>query len=204
MKKVKLSIVGLSYSQTKRGAYALILAEEKGQRRLPVIIGANEAQAIAIHLEGLKPYRPLTHDLFLSLASSFHIKIIEVNITKLQEGVFFSEILCQREDAKITIDARTSDAVALALKFDAPIFVSEAIMKRAAVYFDEKTGRLKSYSEHTEEKEPSKDEVYIEMELEQLVKELDEAVNNEDYETASIIRDIISIKKEIEEDKDSE
>ena len=198
MDKVKLTIVGLSYSQTKRGANALILSEDKGQRRLPVIIGASEAQSIAIHLEGLKPYRPLTHDLFLSLSSSFHIKIIEVNIIKLQEGVFFSELICKRKKATIKIDARTSDAVALALKFDAPIYVTEAIMNKAAVYFDQETGRLKSYDKTNKKSEneltKTEHKSFNELDISDLEKELQQAIKTEDYEKASIIRDIITEK----------
>ena len=126
-KKIRLNIIGLSYSQTQTGAYALILGEETGKRRLPVIIGTSEAQAIAVQLEGLTPYRPLTHDLFLSMASAFHIELLEVNIVKLEEGVFFSELVCAKDGSKIKIDSRTSDAIALALRFKCPIFVCSPI-----------------------------------------------------------------------------
>ena len=142
MKKILLKIAGLSYSQTRAGAYALILEEEDGNRRLPVIIGTSEAQSIAIQLEGLKPYRPLTHDLFVSMASSFHIEVTEVNIIKLEEGIFYSEIICKKENTKIKIDSRTSDAIAIALRFKAPIFVKESIMTKAGMLFDDDKGKF--------------------------------------------------------------
>ena len=193
MKKIRLKIAGLSYSQTRAGAYALILEEEEGNRRLPVIIGTSEAQSIAIQLEGLKPYRPLTHDLFVSMASSFHIEVHEVNIVKLEEGIFYSEIICKREHAKIKIDSRTSDAIAIALRFHAPIFVSETIMERAGMIFDEETGK---FAETSEEKEPSASEKdYSDMTEDELQKKMDESVKEEDYETASKIRDELNKRK---------
>src|SRR5665647_2349534 len=117
MGKVKLNVLGISYSQTQSGAYALILTEENGDRRIPIIVGGFEAQSIAIELEGLKPPRPLTHDLFMSFAKVFGINLQEVVIYKLEEGVFFSQLLCENGKEKITLDARTSDAIALALRF---------------------------------------------------------------------------------------
>ncbi len=187
MKKIQLKIAGLSYSQTRAGAYALILEEEEGKRRLPVIIGTTEAQSIAIQLEGLKPYRPLTHDLFVSMASSFHIEVLEVNIVRLEEGIFYSEIICKREHAKIKIDSRTSDAVAIALRFKAPIFVKESIMTKAGMLFDEDKGKFVENSEDS--KSEDKEKKYIDMTNDELNKLMEESVKNEDYETASLIRD---------------
>ena len=127
MKRVKLKVLGISYSQTQSGAYALILVEENGERRVPIIIGGFEAQAIVIKLENLEPPRPLTHDLFRSFASEFNITIIEVMIYKLEEGVFYSRLLCNNGEKELSIDSRTSDAVALALRFGCPIYITEEI-----------------------------------------------------------------------------
>ena len=136
MNKIKLNVLGISYSQTQSGAYALVLTEENGDRRIPIIVGGFEAQSIAIQLEGLKPPRPLTHDLFLNFAVSFKIDILEVNIHKLEEGVFYSKLLCDDGKNKVTVDARTSDAIALALRFKCPIYTTEEIMERAGIVLD--------------------------------------------------------------------
>jgi len=187
MNKIRIRIAGLSYSQTRSGAYALILEEEDGNhRRLPVIIGTAEAQSIAIQLENLKPYRPLTHDLFVSMANSFRIEVLEVNIIKLEEGIFYSEIVCKREHAIIKIDSRTSDAVAIALRFHAPIYVTEEIMDKAAMVFDDE-----NQTAEKEKKETTEEDTYNfrNMTEEDLRKKMDEAVKNEEYELASLIRD---------------
>ncbi len=186
MKKIQIKIAGLSYSQTRSGAYALILEEEDGNRRLPVIIGTAEAQAIAIQLENLKPYRPLTHDLFVSMANSFRIEVIEVNIIRLEEGIFYSEIVCKREHAVVKIDSRTSDAVAIALRFRAPIYVSEEIMNKAAMVFDEDNPAPSVENKKKEEEKQSDLSTFSEKELKKMMKE---AVDNEEYEKASEIRD---------------
>jgi len=193
MNKVKLNILGLSNSQSQTGAYALLLAEEKGERRLPIIIGAFEAQSIALQLEGLTPPRPLTHDLFHNFASAFEIVINEVNIFKLDEGVFYSVLICQHENSVINIDARTSDAVALALRFNCPIYTTENILKKAGVFLDA-DNELKGEDEkelETETLTGSKWGKYSAEELEELLKE---AIENEDYEKASEIRDEINKK----------
>ena len=117
MQKIRLNILGLSVSQTQSGAYALVLSEENGNRRIPIIIGPVEAQAIAIQLEGLKPPRPLTHDLVKNIALAFEMALLEVTIYKLEEGIFYSELLCEMNGKEIRVDSRTSDAVALALRF---------------------------------------------------------------------------------------
>ena len=135
-KKVKLNILGLSYSQTQSGAYALVLAEEEGDRRIPIIIGGVEAQSIAIKLEGLEPPRPLTHDLFLNFARAFDVELTEVLIYKLEEGIFYSELVCTRSSEVIRIDSRTSDAVALALRFNCPIYTYEEILAKAGIVLD--------------------------------------------------------------------
>ena len=128
MEKVKLEIVGLSYSQTQSGAYALVLAEAGGKRRLPIIIGGFEAQAIAIELEKMTPTRPLTHDLFKSFADSFDIEVKEIIIYNLVEGIFYSKLICERDGQITEIDARTSDAIAIGVRFDCPVYTFESIL----------------------------------------------------------------------------
>lgn len=197
MSMIKLNVLGISYSQTQSGAYALILTEEKGDRRIPIIVGGFEAQSIAIALEGLKPPRPLTHDLFLNFARSFGISVREVIIYKLEEGVFFSQILCGNGLEKITLDARTSDAIALALRFNCPIFTTEEIIAKAGIVLD--FDREDSSASQTLKNEPtqpkSKSKEYLNRSLEELESMLQEAVGKEDYERASLIRDEINRRK---------
>ena len=198
MKKIKLNILGLSYSQTQSGAYALVLAEEQGSRRIPIIIGAVEAQAIAIQLEGLKPPRPLTHDLFLNTALSFNIEMSEVFIHKLDEGIFYSEIVFEQNGSKIKIDSRTSDAVALALRFRCSVFTTEEILEKAGIIleFDEE-GKVNKESEEDEVSVIEDDQDtrnYSEYSDEELNKLLNNAVSSEDYEKASEIRDELNTR----------
>lgn len=195
MNKIRLNVLGISYSQTQSGAYALVLSEENGQRRVPIIVGGFEAQAIAIQLEGLKPPRPLTHDLFVNFALSFKINFIEVNIYKLEEGVFFSKLICDNGQTRISIDARTSDAIALALRFKCPIYTTEDILTRAGIVIDfENETRTKKVE--TEELKPEvpvvENEELKELGLDELKDLLDEAITKENYERASIIRDEIN------------
>lgn len=192
MQKVKLNILGLSVSQTQSGAYALVLTEENGERRIPIIIGPVEAQAIAIQLEGLKPPRPLTHDLLKNLVSAFEIKVVEAFIYKLEEGIFYSELICLREEQRIRIDSRTSDAVALALRFKCPIYTTEDILKRAGIVIDFEDPTAGSASES---KKSATGSEYKNFTLAELNELLDEAINNEDYEKASTIRDEITRRK---------
>ncbi|HOY49687.1 MAG TPA: bifunctional nuclease family protein, partial [Flavobacteriales bacterium] len=138
MKKIKLEISGLSYSQTQSGAYALVLGENGGKRRLPIIIGGFEAQAIAIELEKMAPTRPLTHDLFKSFAESFHVQVREVVIYNLVEGIFYAKLICQQDGANdVEVDARTSDAIALAVRFNCPIYTYEFILSSAGILIDD-------------------------------------------------------------------
>ncbi|MDF0708004.1 bifunctional nuclease family protein [Flagellimonas okinawensis] len=209
MSLVRLKIKGISYSQTQNGAYALILNEEEGDRKLPIVIGAFEAQSIAIALEKeIKPPRPLTHDLFKNFADRFKIVVKQVIIHKLVDGVFYSSIICERENEEEIIDARTSDAIALALRFNAPIFTYKTILDKAGIF-------LKFSSKEKEEDEDDSimvDEIlqegetveiesgsdthgYREMSLEELNTELDKAVASEDYEKAAKLRDEISKRK---------
>ncbi len=189
-KKVKLNILGLSYSQTQSGAYALVLAEEDGERRIPIIIGGVEAQSIAIKLEGLEPPRPLTHDLFLNYSRAFGIEVNEVVIYKLEEGIFYSELVCTKDGKQHRIDSRTSDAVALSLRFNCPIYTYESIMKTAGIVLD--MGKSRGLDLDVDEQAPKRSESqYSRKSLDELNKLLNEAINNEDYEKASEIRDEI-------------
>ena len=208
MSLVRLKIKGISYSQTQNGAYALILNEVEGDRKLPIVIGAFEAQSIAIALEKeIKPPRPLTHDLFKNFADRFEIVIKQVIIHKLVDGVFYSSIICERDKIEEILDARTSDAIALALRFNAPIFTYKTILDKAGIFL--------KFSSKDKEKEGDDsivvDEIlqegetveidsgsatpYKELSLEELHQELDKAVANEDYEKAAKLRDEISKRK---------
>lgn len=206
MELVLLKIKGISYSQTQNGAYALILNEEEGERKLPIVVGAFEAQSIAIALErDIKPPRPLTHDLFKNFADIFGITIKKVVIHKLVDGVFYSSIFCQRDMAEEVIDARTSDAVALALRFNAPIFTYKAILDKAGIYLNfsppeasperERPETNFSDEEQAVQMGPRSSSVYANFSLDQLYKELENAVAKEDYEKAAQLRDEISKRK---------
>jgi len=190
MKRVKLKVLGISYSQTQSGAYALILIEENGERRVPIIIGGFEAQAIVIKLENLEPPRPLTHDLFKSFATEFNITIIEVMIYKLEEGVFYSRLLCNNGDKELSIDSRTSDAVALALRFGCPIYITEEILDKAGITITP-TETDTSADTDTDSLYETGNSRYENYSDEELFKMIDEAVKTEDYERAASIRDEI-------------
>ena len=192
MGKVKLNVLGISYSQTQSGAYALVLSEEEGKRRIPIIIGGFEAQSIAIQIEGLTPPRPLTHDLFLNFAKSYSVEIVDVQIYKLEEGVFFSKLHCDNGKKEVFIDARTSDAIALALRFQCPIFTTEEIIEKAGIIleFDGNEEDVEKIAA-SEKKESYDSTLFSKMSLSELKTILEEAVLNEDYEKASKIRDEI-------------
>jgi bifunctional DNase/RNase len=192
MGKVKLNVLGISYSQTQSGAYALVLSEEEGKRRIPIIIGGFEAQSIAIQIEGLTPPRPLTHDLFLNFAKSYSIEIVDVQIYKLEEGVFFSKLHCDNGKKEVYIDARTSDAIALALRFKCPIYTTEEIIEKAGIIleFDGTEDDVEKMAS-SEKKESYDTTLFSKMSLSELKTILEEAVLNEDYEKASKIRDEI-------------
>jgi len=192
MDKIKLEIIGMSYSQSQSGAYALILGEVDGKRRLPIIIGGFEAQAIAIELEKMQPSRPLTHDLFKSFADNFNITIKEVVINKFIEGVFHAELLCLNEKAEYRIDARTSDAVALALRFHCPIYTNEKIMSAAGIVVEEPREMAEEIKTKTKKSSKS---AYESLTMEELKDLLKKSVDNEEYEKASKIRDEIKRKE---------
>jgi len=193
MDKVKLEIVGLSYSQTQSGASALVLAEAGGKRSLPIIIGGFEAQAIAIELEKMTPTRPLTHDLFKSFAQSFQIDVTEVVIYNLVEGVFYAKIICSKDGKFSEIDARTSDAIAIGVRFKCPIYTFENILSTAGILLDENS-ELVADTQSTEVAaiEKESETGIAALDLEELEKHLSEAIENEDYELASRLRDEIN------------
>ncbi len=201
MKKIKLNVLGISYSQTQSGAYALVLNEEKGERRIPIIIGGFEAQSIAIQLEGLKPPRPLTHDLFKNFSDIFGINLTEINIYKLEEGVFYSNLICQKDGKEIEVDARTSDAIALALRFKCPIYTTEEILSKSGIIVEidfEKEQKGEPGAQAADptgfEEQPSFEDL-ADLTQEELQEILQEAVKNENYEKASQIRDEINRRK---------
>ena len=197
MDLIRLLINGISYSQTQNGAYALILSELEGERKLPIVIGTYEAQSIAIAIEkDIKPPRPLTHDLFKSFCERFDITIKRVIIHKLVDGVFYSSIICDRDGVEEIIDSRTSDAIALASRFDAPIFTYENILEKAGIiieieeYDDEEKILFKEL--FSEETTLANSEDFKDKTIDELQKLLKIAVQNENYETAAKIRDEIS------------
>ncbi|HEY0031622.1 MAG TPA: bifunctional nuclease family protein [Bacteroidia bacterium] len=195
MKKVKLEIVGLSYSQTQTGAYALVLGETKGKRRLPIIIGGFEAQAIAIELEKMTPSRPLTHDLFKSFAEGFSINVSEVIIYNLVEGIFFAKLITSDGNKEVEIDARTSDAIALAVRFNCPINTYEFILSQAGILLDDEALAASGETAEKEELVEVEETDYIKKSTEELKQLLQAALDEEDYEKASRIRDELNNRK---------
>tara|TARA_R110002073_G_scaffold313380_3_gene485297 strand:+ start:8958 stop:9566 length:609 start_codon:yes stop_codon:yes gene_type:complete len=196
---IKLTIKGISYSQTQSGAYALVLSEMEGTRTLPIIIGAFEAQSIAIALEKeIRPPRPLTHDLFKTFSERFKIQVKQVIIHKLVDGIFFSSLICEKDGVEEIIDTRTSDAIAIAVRFLAPIYTYENILDKAGIYL-----KIEEEIAIKENLDPESVEVTLEdmnprssdfsdYSIEELHNQLNEAVANEDYELAARVRDEIS------------
>ncbi|MFO7258803.1 MAG: bifunctional nuclease family protein [Bacteroidota bacterium] len=196
MKKIKLEILGLSSSQSQAGSFALVLGETEGNRRLPIIIGMFEAQAIAIEIEKITPNRPMTHDLFKSFANNFHFTVEEIIISDLKEGVFFAKIVCSDGLKKIEIDARPSDAIAIGLRFDSPIFTYENILAEAGIVLtdeaeEEKAETEKAPAQRARRESPRKDDLKN-YSVERLNELLKEAIDKEDYERAAKIRDELS------------
>lgn len=205
MKKIKLDIIGLSYSQTQSGAYALVLGESGGNRRLPIIIGSHEAQAIAIRIEKMVPSRPLTHDLFQNFAKAFQINIQEVLIYNLIEGIFYSKIICSDGEKTVEIDARTSDAVALAVRFGTPIYAYDFILSSAGIVIEGNEFAFLENLENAVNAEIVEDDVkqetskiqnpFSSLTDEQLKTVLEQSLHDENYEQAVLIRDEISRRK---------
>lgn len=192
MSLIRLTINRISYSKTHNGAYALLLNEKNGNRKLPIVIGGFEAQSIAVALESeIKPPRPLTHDLFKNFSDCFEIKIKQVIIHKIVDGVFFSSLICIRDKIEEIIDSRTSDAIALAIRFDSPIFTYESVLEKAGIEL--KVEELNK-SEKPDKKEIKKVD-YKKLSVNQLEKAISVAVKNEDYELAAHLRDEINKRK---------
>ncbi len=198
MKKIKLEILGLSSSQSQTSSFALVLGETEGNRRLPIIIGMFEAQAIAIEIEKIIPNRPMTHDLFKSFASNFHFTVEEIIISDLKEGVFFAKIVCSDGLKKMEVDARPSDAIAIGLRFDSPIFTYENILAEAGIVLtdeaEEEAEQKKSEPKTKAKKEVAsrKSEDFKNYSVERLHELLKDAIDKEDYERAAKIRDELS------------
>lgn len=193
MDKIKLEILGISYSQSQSGAYALILGEAGEKRRLPIIIGSFEAQAIAIELENMKPSRPLTHDLFKNFAETYNIIINEVIIYKFSEGIFFAKLICFDGAKEVEIDSRTSDAVALSVRFKCPIYTYKSILDSAGIVLQDET-KDPTTEDINEEKKPEDGE-FSKLNLKELKEMLTKAIDEEAYEKASKIRDEINKRK---------
>lgn len=190
MDKIKLTIIGLSSGQSN-GSYTLLLGEEKGRRKLPVVIGSFEAQAIAIEIEKIVPFRPMTHDLFVAFAQTFSIKVLEVVIYNLIDGVFHARLLCEMNGSEYEIDARTSDSIALAVRFKCPIYTYEQIMDAAGVVFEEEPHELMT----DEEDLPETGNDLTRMSEEELETLLEEALSIEEYARAAQIRDELNKRK---------
>lgn len=182
--RVKLKVMGITYSQIQNGAYALVLAEENGDRRIPIIIGTAEAQSIAIRLEHLTPPRPMTHDLFASFAQGFGIRLCEVFVYHYEEGVFSSELLFDDGTRQIRIDSRTSDAIAIALRTQSPIYTTEKIINEAGIVLQEEPNEKKTESDHP----ASKHKRFEEYSTKELKTQLEEAIHIEAYEKAALIQ----------------
>jgi len=202
-KKIKLDIVGLSYSQTQSGAYALVLGEEGGKRRLPIIIGGFEAQAIAIEIEKLTPSRPLTHDLFKTLSQTYNIEVQEAIIYNLVDGIFYAKLICDDGNGVKEIDARTSDAIAIAVRFNCPIYTYEFILSSAGIIIDgndfkypegEGMDITSEVTANLESNITSETDVST-LSMDELKDLLNDAVNNESYEAAAKLRDEINKRK---------
>lgn len=194
MSKVRLNIVGLSSGQSN-GSYTLILGEDHGRRKLPIIIGSFEAQAIAIEIEKIVPFRPMTHDLFVNFARTFNVQILEVDIYNLVDGVFHAKLICEVDGDIREIDARTSDSIALAVRFKCPIFTHEHIMAEAAMIFTEDMTEDDMMETEEAFKTESKGSEITKMSTEELEQKLQEALQIEDYQRAAMLRDELNKRK---------
>lgn len=186
--RIRLNVLGITFSQVQAGAYALVLAEENGSRRIPIIIGTPEAQSIAIFLEGLHPPRPLTHDLFISFAQALDAVLEEIFIYKFEEGIFYSELIFKYGEKTVKLDSRTSDAIALAIRNNSPIYTTEEIIQEAGIILEDEFSE--SFDAPATEKKESSTNLES-MNLEELENNLNDAILKEDYEKASRIRDIL-------------
>lgn len=187
--RIKLKVLGLSYSQIQNGAYALILSQVDGQYSIPVIIGAAEAQSIALKMEGIKPPRPLTHDLFVGMGKMFGIRILEVMIYKFEDGIFYSHLLCTDGDRTVTIDSRTSDAIAIAMRTNSPIYTTKAILDETGFLADTEN---RGFDTDIGEKEPKLENYSVE----ELQRTLNKLIEQERYEEAAKVSAILKQKQE--------
>ncbi|MCX6186402.1 MAG: bifunctional nuclease family protein [Bacteroidetes bacterium] len=196
MSRIKLNVLGLSPG-TSSGSYTLILGESNGTRRLPIVIGSSEAQAIAIEIEKIVPFRPMTHDLFLSFCKQFEIQIIEIIIYNLHEGVFHAKLICEQHGEMRELDARTSDSIALAVRFKCPIYTYEDIMEQAGIEVNDESPNMPDLEDNDDDDEPIVDvkKNITSMSIEELNKQLEDALKVEDYALAARIRDEINNKK---------
>lgn len=195
-RKLELEIVALSHSVTQSHSYAVVLGEVNGVRKLPIVIGGFEAQAIAVALENMQPTRPLTHDLMKNMLIAFDIKLQEVIIHRIHEGIFFAKLICQSQTETIEIDSRTSDALALAVRFDTPIFTYEGILDTAGLQMDETLPKTQGSEEKkVKSKMPGTQNDLMSMSMTELQKMLQEVLDKEDYIRAAQIRDEINSRK---------
>lgn len=193
--KVKLKVIGISYSQIQTGAYALILAQVDGPYRIPVVIGAAEAQSIAIRMEGITPPRPMTHDLFVSFTHAFGVKLKEVFIYKFEDGIFSSELTFSNGERQVVIDSRTSDAIAIAMRTKAPIYTTSEILHETGFIME--IQQADDNDDVTADEEPENDEPRIEnYSIEELERTLSKLIEQEQYEEAAKINEIIKRKKD--------
>ncbi len=198
MKKIELEIVALSHSLAQTQNYAIVLGEQSGARRLPIVIGEFEAQAIAVAMEGMSPSRPMTHDLFRNALSRFNIEVKEIIINNLVDGIFYANLICILEGQEVEIDSRTSDALALAVRFECPIYTYEFILEQAGIILEEETEQEVQRAKHRRSDRQPKPKTLRENSTEELNELLDKALEAEDYEGAAKIRDEIN-KRESEE-----
>jgi hypothetical protein len=197
MKKIELDIVALSHSVTQSHNYAVVLGEQHGSRRLPIVIGGFEAQAIAVAMERMTPNRPLTHDLFKNTLETFSVDLKEVIINNLLDGIFYARLICERNGETVEIDSRTSDALAMAVRFSCPIYTYEFILDAAGVVLEEPEGSAaKAATGKQRKRPPAKGAALSAYSVEELNRLLDEVLGREDYEQAAKIRDEINRRKE--------
>lgn len=190
MSRVELTVIGISNSQSQSGAFALILGEKEGTKRIPIIIGAYEAQAIALELENMHPNRPLTHDLFMKFFDKFDIELDEVFINRFSEGIFYSQIICKKDNEFFVIDSRTSDAIALAVRAKVSIFCDAEVIEQTAIPFEVQ----EKDEDITLEEEEDNDDL-ANLSVEELQELLEDAIGKEDYELAGVIRDLLNKKQ---------
>lgn len=194
-KKLELEIVALSHSVTQSHSYAVVLGEVNGVRKLPIVIGGFEAQAIAVALENMQPTRPLTHDLIKNMMDAFSLQLTEIIIYKIQEGIFYSKLICQSPTETIEVDSRTSDALAIAVRFDAPIYTYENILDSAGMQMDDKPSPKKTEDNKNKTKVTTNKNDLSSLSITELQKMLEEVLEQEDYIKAAQIRDEINSRK---------